>query len=111
MKKLVLFFYIDALNYSFLTPSTMPFLSDIAKNHYYQELENVVGYSFAIQSCMLSGKYPEENNHWMPYFYFPENSPMLFKTFGKVGAVFMLDKFPLLRYLATRLTRKFVLKE
>jgi hypothetical protein len=89
----------------------MPFLSDIAKNHYYQELENVVGYSFAIQSCMLSGKYPEENNHWMPYFYFPENSSMLFKTFGKVGAVFMLDKFPLLRYLATRLTRKFVLKE
>jgi len=111
MRKIATFFYIDALNSSFLNPSIMPFLSDLATNHYYKELENVAGYSFAIQSCMLSGKYPEETNHWMPYFYSPQKSSTLFKTFNKVGTLFALDKTPRLRYMLTEGTRWFVLKE
>ena len=111
MRKIVIFFYIDALNSSFITPSIMPFLSDLATDRYYKELENVLGYSFAMQSCMLSGKYPEENNHWMPYFYSPENSSMLFKTFKKVGTVFPLDRLPLIRHLTVRQTRSFFLKD
>lgn len=110
MRKKVIFFYIDALNSSFLTPSIMPFLSDLATDHYYKELENVLGYSFAIQSCMLSGKYPEENNHWMPYFYSPENSSMLFKTFKKVGSILALDRLPPLRHSTVGQIRRFLSK-
>lgn len=111
MKKLAIFFYVDALNSSFLKPSIMPFLSDLASKHYYKELRNVMGYSFAIQSCMLSGKYPEETNHWMPYFYSPEESPLLFKTLNRIGTIFPLDRLPFLRYLMVRGSRKFLLKE
>ncbi len=77
MQELVIFFYIDALNSSFIAPSIMPFLSNLATKHRYTQLENVIGYSFAIQSCMLSGKYPEETNHWLPYFYSPQESPIV----------------------------------
>jgi hypothetical protein len=89
----------------------MPFLSDLAKEHCYHLLENVIGYSFAIQSSMLSGMYPEDNDHWMPYFYSPESSPTAFKTFGKVGSILMFDKLPMIRYLAMWQTRRFVLKK
>ena len=111
MKNIVVFFYIDALNSSFVSPSTMSFLSSLATEHYYKELENVAGYSFAIQSCLLSGKYPEETNHWMPYFYSPKESPLLFKTLNRLGAIFPLDRLSFLRYLMVRGSRKFLLKE
>lgn len=111
MKKIVVFFYIDALNSSFVSPSIMPFLANLATEHYHKELENVAGYSFAIQSCLLSGKYPEETNHWMPYFYSPKGSPLLFKTFNKIGKVFPLDMLPFLRYFMVRGSRKFFLRD
>jgi len=111
MKKLILFFYIDALNHDIITPSIMPFLSHFMENHYYQEVENVLGYSFAIQSSMLSGKYPDENLHWLPYFFFPEKSPLLFKTMAKVGHVFPIDSVPPLRYLMERFSREFFMKK
>lgn len=111
MQKLVIVFYIDALNSSFVTPSIMPFLSNLATKHYYTQLENVIGYSFAIQSCMLSGKYPEETNHWMPYFYSPQESPLLFKTLNKIGTIFPLDRLHFLRYLTVRGSRHFFLKD
>jgi hypothetical protein len=105
MKKLVVFFYIDALNSSFLTPDVMPFLSSFAKKHSIYALENILGYSFAIQSCMLSGKQPDENNHWMPYFYCPEKSPLMFKILNLMEA-FSLDKLQTLRYLIVRESRR-----
>lgn len=111
MKNLVVFFYIDALNSSFLVPDVMPFLSSLATQHSYYELENVPGYSFAIQSCMLSGKYPEETDHWLPYFYSPQKSPIMFKTLNKIGAVFPLDRLPTLRWLVVDQTRHFLLEE
>ena len=111
MKNLVVFFYIDALNSSFLNSDIMPFLSSLATERSYCELENVIGYSFAIQSCMLSGKYPEETNHWLPYFYSPQKSPMLFKTLNKIGAVFPLDRLPSLRHLTVGQIRRFLLKD
>jgi predicted AlkP superfamily pyrophosphatase or phosphodiesterase len=83
----------------------MPFLSSFSKRGYHKELENVLGYSFAIQSSMLSGKYPDENLHWMPYYYSPTNSPMLFKIMAKFGRLSSLDKLPNLRYLMERTLR------
>jgi len=111
MKNLVIFLYIDALNSSFLKPDVMPFLSNFAAKYHYQVLENVIGYSFAIQSCILSGRYPEETNHWLPYFYAPQKSPMIFKTLNKIGAVIPFDRFPLLRYLTVGRLRSFILEE
>lgn len=111
MKSLVLFFYIDALNSSFLTPDIMPFLWSLATRHSYYELENVLGYSFAIQSSMLSGKYPEETNHWLPYFYSPPESPIMFKTLNKIGAVLPLDRLPPLRHLTVGQIRRFLLRD
>lgn len=110
MKNLFVFFYIDALNSSFLNSDIMPFLSGLATKHSYYELENVLGYSFAIQSCMLSGKYPEETNHWMPYFYSQKESPLLFKTLNKIGTIFPLDSLQSLRSLMVMGTRKFFVK-
>jgi len=111
MKKLILFFYIDALNRDVITPSIMPFLSNLMENNYYQEVENVLGYSFAIQSSMLSGKYPDENLHWMPYFFSPEKSSLLFKTITKLGHLFPMDSFPPLRYLVEKFSREFFMKK
>jgi hypothetical protein len=109
MKNLLVLSYIDALDSSFLTPDIMPFLCSLAAKGSCHSLENVLGYSFAIQACMLSGKYPEENDHWMPYFYSPESSPNLFKTLNKVGSVLPLDKLPLLRYLTVTKSRQLFL--
>lgn len=111
MKNLVVFFYVDALNSSFVNPNIMPFLSELLNKGSYRELENVVGYSFAIQSCMLSGKYPDETNHWMPYFYSPKESPLLFKALDTMGAFFPLDRLHILRYLTVRGSRQFFLKK
>ena len=111
MKNLVVFFYIDALNSSFLNSDIMPFLSSLATKHSYCELENVIGYSFAIQSCMLSGKYPEETNHWLPYFYSPQESPIFFKALNKIGAIFPIDRLPSLRHLTVGQTRRFISKQ
>ncbi len=110
MKKLVVLFYIDALNANFLVPDVMPFLSSLVAERYYFELKSVLGYSFAIQSCMLSGKYPDETNHWLPYFYCPESSPILFKTLS-IGAFSLLDRLPHLRYLAVSVSRQLFLKK
>jgi hypothetical protein len=109
MKHLTLFFYVDALNASLLNPGTMPFLHSLIKD-YFHPLENVLGYSFAIQSCMLSGKFPEENNHWMPYFYAPDRSPLLFRT-AKFGSFFGLDLIPVFRFLLIQQSRRYFLKE
>lgn len=111
MKNLVVFLYIDALNSSFLSRNIMPFLSSFATKHYCHVLENVFGYSFAIQSCMLSGKYPDETNHWMPYFYCPEESPFLFKTLNALKIFFPLDKLQTLRYLTVQGSRRLFLKK
>ncbi len=109
-QKIIVFLYIDALNDSFLTSNNMPFLSILAKNCF-KKLDNVLGYSFAIQSCLLSGKYPDQTNHWMPYFYSPQESPVLFRNLKKIGRVFPLDKMPLFRHLAVGRTRSLFMKD
>ena len=111
MKNLVVFFYIDALNSRFLSHDIMPFLSKLATKHHYFELENVLGYSFAIQSSMLSGKYPDEINHWMPYFYCPETSPILFRTLNTVNKLLALDKLQTIRYFLISGSRRFFLRK
>jgi len=111
MKNLVVFLYIDALDSGFVNYDIMPFLSKLATRHHRFELENVLGYSFATQSCMLSGKYPEETNHWMPYFYCPEASPALFRALNAASKPFPFDKLPIVRYFLTSAVRRLFLNK
>ena len=60
---------------------------------------------------MLSGKYPDENNHWLPYFYAPQKSPTIFKILNKIGKVVPFDRFPVLRHLTVGRARSFILEE
>jgi hypothetical protein len=110
MKHLTLFLYVDALNSEFVDESIMPFLHGLTRT-YYRSLENVIGYSFAIQSSMLGGDYSEENDHWMPYYYSPEAVPIFFKAFSKLSSMFLLDKFPKIRCLALEQFRRLFYKK
>ena len=110
LNSLTFFLYADALNLDQVNYKTMPFLHELS-SHHHQNLENVIGYSFAIQSSMLSGSYPQENDHWLPYFYSPETSPILFKAFGKFSPLLLLDKLPKLRCLSMQESRKIFLKK
>lgn len=110
MKGFAIFVYADALNANFILSKVMPFLCSLANKDNYRQLENVVGYSFAIQSTMLSGRFPEESNHWLPYFYSPQSS-MVLTSLKKAGSIFMLDKVPYLRYMAIKLAFSFFNKK
>jgi predicted AlkP superfamily pyrophosphatase or phosphodiesterase len=110
LTKTVVFFYIDALNHRLVNPKTMPFLSGFANGNF-QMLENVFGYSYAIQSSMLSGRFPDETNSWLPCFYSPESSPRLFKMAGSFAPFSLFDKVPKIRNLAFHQTRRFILKK
>ena len=110
MSPISVFFYIDALDHRMVSAEHTPFICNLADKGDYHELENIVGYSFAIQSCMLSGQYPDENLHWMPYFYSPQNSPILFKALSKVGKFTPLDKLSCARYGLLRILRKLFLE-
>lgn len=110
LKNFTLFIYSDALNFDVVNDVHMPFLSSLADSHS-KKIENTIGYSFAIQSCMLSGKYPNENDHWLPYFYSPDSAPLFFKFFGKLSSVLLLDHFPKIRCLALQQLRKLFFKK
>jgi len=71
MKKidnLILFIYIDSLDFNrlgLLRGKTSFFRSiDVTI-----PLQNIPGYSFGIQSTLLTGKLPQEHKHWLPYIY------------------------------------------
>jgi Type I phosphodiesterase / nucleotide pyrophosphatase len=108
MTRTTVFFYIDALNYRLLNPKFMPFLSEFSGDNL-RILENVFGYSYAIQSSMLSGKFPDQTNSWLPCFYSPERSPLLFKVLGSFPPLYLLDRLPKIRNLALHQTRRFIL--
>jgi hypothetical protein len=88
----------------------MPFVSSLT-NSYYKSLENVFGYSFAIQAAMLSGKYPEENNHWLPYYFSKADSPLFFKAFAKVSELCQLDRVPKIQFLTLMESRRFFVRK
>jgi len=68
------FIYVDALPLKYINEYNTPFLASLAKDGKTFVLQNIPGYSFGIQSTMLSGKLPQETKHWMPYIYIPEPS-------------------------------------
>lgn len=67
--------YVDALALDWIDNQNTPFLRKLVDNEKTCILENVMGYSFAIQSTLLSGRLPCETEHWMPYMFSPSEVP------------------------------------
>ena len=68
---LYMFIYIDALQLEYVNPKYMPNLFGLLGNreNVIHVLQNIPGYSFGIQSTLLSGLLPQETLHWMPYMF------------------------------------------
>jgi len=71
LDNIYVFVYVDALPLRYINSHNTPFLASLMKQGYFI-LDNIPGYSFGIQSTMLSGKLPQETKHWMPYIYISE---------------------------------------
>ena len=82
--KLNIFIYVDALPLDSINEELTPFLYKLKAESELFVLDNILGYSFAIQSTLLSGKMPSETGHWMPYFRFP-NKRSLIKVLSSIG--------------------------
>jgi len=70
-EELYTFTYIDALPLEYVRPEYMPNLFKLLGNEAepINVLQNIPGYSFGIQSTLLSGFLPQETFHWMPYVF------------------------------------------
>jgi hypothetical protein len=108
MKSLAMFVYIDALDPRLLNRGSMPLMSNLVKTSHYHggTIENVLGYSFAIQSSMFSGKNPDESGYWLPYYYAPNNAPPLLKAMANIGELSSLDRMSRLRFVLTNSLRR-----
>ena len=95
--KVNVFVYVDALPLNSITQNVTPFLHQLKTEGETYPLENIMGYSFGIQSTLLSGKLPSETEHWMPYLRSP-NQRSLFKVMSSIGRSLNLKRnlpFPL----------------
>jgi predicted AlkP superfamily pyrophosphatase or phosphodiesterase len=105
MDESTVFLYLDALPWRRIS-SDMPFLSDFCEKGTARTLENVLGYSLAIQSVMLSGTYSDENNFWLPYYFSPRRSHYRFLQQMPRSFVMPLEKSWPLRYAFRELTNR-----
>lgn len=71
MSKLGLFVFVDALGWEI--QKKYPFLNGDLPNR--APLETIFGYSSACDPSILTGKYPEEHNHFSFFYYNPKKSP------------------------------------
>jgi hypothetical protein len=106
------FVYVDALPYEEINSGSAPFLHWFVNEGRTYKLQNIMGYSFGIQSTMLSGRLPSETKHFMPYVYAPNASPFLFKFIARLARKLSVDvNFPrLLKIARYGLMSKFILK-
>lgn len=85
-KHLAMYVFVDAFGWEVY--QRYGFASDILRNA--QPLETTFGFSSAADPSILTGRYPEEHQHWSSFYYNPEESP--FKSFklmaGLPGIVF-----------------------
>jgi len=82
-----IFAYIDALPFDRVDNKNTPFLNSLILNGKTHFLENIMGYSFGIQSTLLSGKLPSETGQWMPYVH-STNSGLTSKTLASTARTF-----------------------
>lgn len=82
MKRLALYFFIDALGWEIY--QHYGFLQSLGLNS--RKLKTTFGFSSAADPSILTGRYPDEHQHWSSFIYDPINSP--FKRMG------LLSKLP-----------------
>jgi len=106
------FVYVDALPYEKINSESAPFLYRFVNEGRTYKLQNIMGYSFGIQSTMLSGRLPSETKHFMPYVYAPNASPFIFKFLARLARKLSVDvNVPhLLKIARYGLMSKFILK-
>lgn len=90
-KKLIGIF-IDALRPDFISKEHTPFIYNLTKNNYYNELETILGYSDSIDASIFTGTYPDRHGYWMKYQYNPANSP--FKNLKIIKPLSTIDYIP-----------------
>jgi hypothetical protein len=106
--------YIDALPLDGIDNKNTPFIKQFIDNGTTYVLENIMGYSFGIQSTLLSGKLPSETEQWMPYIYSSNiNVPVKSKVLAYVTKTFGTDmNLPFqLRRVCNMLTSNFVFRK
>lgn len=79
------FVYVDALPYEKIDATSAPFVHQLIKEGRTYKLHNIMGYSFGIQSTLLSGRLPSETKHFMPYVYAPNSSPFIFRFLARLS--------------------------
>ena len=79
------FVYVDALPYEKINAGSAPFIYRFISEGKTYRLRNIMGYSFGIQSTLLSGRLPSETKHFMPYVYAPNSSPFIFKFLARLS--------------------------
>ena len=75
LESIYVFIYVDALPLEYVSSKYMPHLFKLlnGRKEAIQIIQNIPGYSFGIQSTMLSGLLPQESYHWMPFMFKIEN--------------------------------------
>lgn len=79
------FVYIDALPFGAISHKYTPFLQQMLDQGFNYPLQNIMGYSFAIQSTILTGELPFRTKHWMPYLYSPYSNILGFRVLAPLA--------------------------
>tara|TARA_B100001123_G_scaffold367775_1_gene428303 strand:+ start:3543 stop:4790 length:1248 start_codon:yes stop_codon:yes gene_type:complete len=87
--KPVLLFLVDALGIDFISDQTMPYLSNLAKNHALKPMTPVLGYSDVQRASLFTGCYPQDIGYWTDFRMIPNSSPL--KLFSRLS---FLDYIP-----------------
>ncbi|RJO65801.1 MAG: glycosyltransferase [Candidatus Omnitrophota bacterium] len=66
-----IFILIDALGWAYI--KDRPFLNSVAVTK--MPIKSILGFSSGVIPSILTGKYPQEHNHWSLYYYSPKTSP------------------------------------
>ncbi len=107
------FVYIDALPFDSISYERTPFIQKLVNEGYTYPLQNIMGYSFGIQSTILTGRLPSQTKQWMPYIYTSCSNINSFRVLGRLARWMNVDVSGsrLLRTIRYGVTSKFILRK
>lgn len=106
------FVYIDALPFDYISYERSPFIKRLVNQGFTYPLQNIMGYSFAIQSTILSGELPFQTKQWMPYVYTPYSNIFGFRALAPMARMANIDvtRSRLLRTARYGMTSRLILR-
>lgn len=96
MKKLALYVFIDALGWEIY--QKYGFMNALAPKS--RKLKTTFGFSSAADPSILTGRYPEEHQHWSSFYYDPINSPFKWMRFMAMLPPKIFDRWRVRHYLS-----------